>query len=140
MENLLVKLFKTPETRERVYRTLLLLVVYRLGFQVPIPGTNAAFLQSTADQGIMGMLSALSGGAIGQTTVFALGIMPYISASIIFSMLTKVSPALEAVSKERRRSERINQWTPPRGGPDCVHPSPADLHRRLHGEGQRDAG
>ncbi|HPF14079.1 MAG: preprotein translocase subunit SecY [Planctomycetes bacterium] len=112
MDNLLTKLFKTPETRERVFRTLVLLVVYRLGFQIPIPGTDPKFLQSTADQGIMGMLSALSGGAIGQTTVFALGIMPYISASIIFSMLTKVSPALEAISKEGAAGQkRINQWT-----------------------------
>ncbi len=110
--NLLLKLFRTPETRERVWRTLVLLVVYRLGFQIPIPGTDPQFLRSTADQGIMGMLSALSGGAIGQTTVFALGIMPYISASIIFSMLTKVSPALEAVSKEGAAGQkRINQWT-----------------------------
>ena len=112
MNNLLFKLFKTPETRERVWRTLVLLVFYRLGFQIPIPGTDPTFLESTADQGIMGMLSALSGGAIGQTTVFALGIMPYISASIIFSMLTKVSPALEAVSKEGAAGQkRINQWT-----------------------------
>ncbi|MDF1837476.1 MAG: preprotein translocase subunit SecY, partial [Planctomycetota bacterium] len=89
-----------------------LLIVYRLGFQIPIPGMDPAFLESTADQGIMGMLSALSGGAIGQTTVFSLGIMPYISASIIFSMLTKVSPALEAVSKEGAAGQkRINQWT-----------------------------
>ncbi|MCA9001146.1 MAG: preprotein translocase subunit SecY, partial [Planctomycetes bacterium] len=112
MDNLFLKLFRTPETRQRVYRTLVLLIVYRLGFQIPIPGMDPQFLKSTADQGIMGMLSALSGGAIGQTTVFALGIMPYISASIIFSMLTKVSPALEAISKEGAAGQkRINQWT-----------------------------
>ncbi|MCP5022463.1 MAG: preprotein translocase subunit SecY [bacterium] len=112
MDNLFLKLFRTPETRQRIYRTLVLLIAYRLGFQIPIPGTDPDFLKSTADQGIMGMLSALSGGAIGQTTVFALGIMPYISASIIFSMLTKVSPALEAISKEGAAGQkRINQWT-----------------------------
>jgi preprotein translocase subunit SecY len=112
VDNLFVKLLKIPETRERIFRTLVLLVVYRLGFQIPIPGTDPAFLASTSDQGIFGMISALSGGAIGQTTIFALGIMPFISASIIFSMLTKVSPALEAVAKEGAAGQkRINQWT-----------------------------
>ena len=111
MQNLFVQLFKIPETREKIFRTLGLLICYRLGFQVPIPGTNPDFL-AQGNQGIFGLLSALSGGAIGQTVVFALGIMPFISASIIFSMLTKVSPALEAVAKEGAAGQkRITQWT-----------------------------
>ncbi|MEM1452803.1 MAG: preprotein translocase subunit SecY [Planctomycetota bacterium] len=112
MENNFLKLFKIPETRQRIFRTLGLLIAYRVGFQIPIPGMSPTFLSESAGQGIFGLLSALSGGAIGQTTIFALGIMPYISASIIFSMLTKVSPALEAVSKEGAAGQKkINQWT-----------------------------
>ncbi|MEM6673274.1 MAG: preprotein translocase subunit SecY [Planctomycetota bacterium] len=112
MENNFLKLFKIPETRQRIFRTLGLLIAYRVGFQIPIPGMSPQYLSETANKGIFGLLSALSGGAIGQTTIFALGIMPYISASIIFSMLTKVSPALEAVSKEGAAGQKkINQWT-----------------------------
>tara|TARA_R110002126_G_scaffold3933_1_gene21645 strand:+ start:13052 stop:14371 length:1320 start_codon:yes stop_codon:yes gene_type:complete len=112
VENNFLKLFKIPETRKRISVTLMLLVAYRVGFQIPIPGMSSEFLKSTGDQGLFGMLSALSGGAIGQTTIFALGIMPFISASIIFSMLTKVSPTLEAVAKEGAAGhKKINQWT-----------------------------
>ena len=112
MGNSFLRLFKIPETRQRIFTTLGLLVCYRLGFQVPIPGMSPEYLKQTGEQGIFGLLSALSGGAIGQTTIFALGIMPYISASIIFSMLTKVSPTLEAVAKEGAAGQKkINQWT-----------------------------
>ncbi|MFT5735434.1 MAG: preprotein translocase subunit SecY [Paracoccaceae bacterium] len=112
MENNFIKLFKIPETRRRILRTLGLLVAYRVGFQIPIPGMDPKFLSETAGDSIFGLLSALSGGAIGQTTIFALGIMPFISASIIFSMLTKVSPQLEAVAKEGAAGQKkINQWT-----------------------------
>ncbi len=112
MENSFLKLFRVPETREKIFRTLSLLVCYRIGFQVPLPGMSIEFIQTTSDTGIFGLLSALSGGAIGKTTIFALGIMPYISASIIFSMLTKVSPTLEAVAKEGAAGQKkINQWT-----------------------------
>jgi preprotein translocase subunit SecY len=112
VENSFIKLFKIPETRERIFRTLGLLICYRIGFQVPIPGMSPDFLKQTGDTNLFGLLSALSGGAIGQTTIFSLGIMPYISASIIFSMLTKVSPTLEAVAKEGASGQKkINQWT-----------------------------
>jgi preprotein translocase subunit SecY len=74
---------------------------------------NPEFLMRGKDQGsFFGLISAFSGGAIGDTTLFALGIMPYISASIIFSMLTKVSPAMEAIQKEGAAGQKkINQWT-----------------------------
>ena len=76
-------------------------IPFQVAEYFPIPGLSPDFLRSTADQGtLFGLMSAFSGGALGQTTIFALGIMPYISASIIFSMLTKVSPTLEAVAKE----------------------------------------
>jgi len=112
VDNTFLQLFRHAETREKIFRTLGLLICYRVGFQVPIPGMDIEFLKSTGDSGLFGLLSALSGGAIGQTTIFALGIMPYISASIIFSMLTKVSPTLEAVAKEGASGQKkINQWT-----------------------------
>ena len=113
MEQSFLNLFRIEDTRKKIVTTVLLLLCYRLGFQVPIPGMSPRFLQSTAEQGsIFGMMSAFSGGAIGNTTIFALGIMPYISASIIFQMLSKVSPTLEAVAKEGAAGQKkINQWT-----------------------------
>ena len=113
MEQSLFNLFRIEETRRKMITTVLLLLCYRLGFQVPIPGMSPEFLKTTAEQGsILGMMSAFSGGAIGDTVIFALGIMPYISASIIFQMLSKVSPTLEAVAKEGASGQKkINQWT-----------------------------
>jgi preprotein translocase subunit SecY len=113
VQNSILQLFKVPETRQRIMTTLGLLLAYRFGFQVPIPGMSPDFLMSQKDQGsFFGLMSAFSGGAIGDTTIFALGIMPYISASIIFSMLTKVSPAIEAIQKEGAAGQKkINQWT-----------------------------
>ena len=113
MQNSFLQLFRIPETRQKILTTLGLLLVYRLGFHIPIPGMSPEVLRSTADQGsLFGLMSAFSGGDIGQTTIFALGIMPYISASIIFSMLTKISPAIEAVQKEGAAGQKkINQWT-----------------------------
>jgi preprotein translocase subunit SecY len=117
VQNTFLQLFRIPETRQKILTTLGLLLVYRLGFQVPIPGMSPNFLRMTLDRGgdtgaLFGLMSAFSGGDIGQTTIFALGIMPYISASIIFSMLTKVSPAIEAIQKEGAAGQKkINQWT-----------------------------
>lgn len=113
MKNPFLQLFRIPDTRQKILTTLGLLLVERLGFQVPIPGMSPEFLTQNRDQGsLFGLMSAFSGGAIGQTTIFALGIMPYISASIIFSMLTKISPAIEAIQKEGAAGQKkINQWT-----------------------------
>ena len=83
-----------PETRDKIVTTLALLLAYRAGFHIPIPGTSPDFLRSAADSAastVFGVMNAFSGGAIGQTAIFSLGIMPYISASIIFSVLGKVS-------------------------------------------------
>ncbi len=113
MDQSLFKLFSIPETRQKIVNTLLLLLAWRVGFQIPIPGMSPEFLRSSADpNSLFGIMSAFSGGAFGQTTLFALGIMPYISASIIFSMLSKVSPALEAIQKEGAAGQKkITQWT-----------------------------
>ncbi len=109
------QLFRIPETRHKILVTLGILLAYRLGFQIPIPGMNAEFLSEIAQgaQGqVFGVINAFTGGAIGQTAVFGLGIMPYISASIIFSMLAKVSPKIEAIAKEGAVGQKkINQWT-----------------------------
>ncbi|MEX1026345.1 MAG: preprotein translocase subunit SecY [Planctomycetota bacterium] len=112
--NVILQLFRIPETRGRLLNTLALLLAYRVGFHVPIPGLSPDFLRVAAERGgtAFGLLSAFSGGAIGQTVIFALGIMPYISASIIFSVLAKVSPQLEAIQKEGASGQKkINQWT-----------------------------
>ena len=115
MENNFLQLFKIPETRQRILTTLGLLFAYRIGFQVPIPGMDPHFLREAASglkQSVFGLMNAFSGGDIGKTSVFSLGIMPYISASIIFSMLAKVSPKIEAIAKEGAAGQkRINQWT-----------------------------
>lgn len=112
--NTVLRLLKTKETREKIVFTLMILVAYRVGFHIPLPGMNAAALkeQVGGTSGVFGLLSAFSGGQIGQTVIFSLGIMPYISASIIFSVLGKVSPQLEAISKEGAAGQKkINQWT-----------------------------
>jgi len=110
-----LQLFRIPEVRDKILVTLGLLLAYRFGFQIPIPGMDARFLSQIAQglQGqVFGVMNAFTGGAIGQTAIFSLGIMPYISASIIFSMLSKVSPKIEAVAKEGASGQKkINQWT-----------------------------
>ncbi|MBJ77321.1 MAG: preprotein translocase subunit SecY [Planctomycetes bacterium] len=112
VEGSFLRLFSVPETRKKIFTTLMLLVAYRVGFHVPIPGMSAEFMETMSQNALFGLISAFSGGAIGQTVIFGLGIMPYISASIIFSMLTKVSPTLEAVQKEGAAGQKkINQWT-----------------------------
>ncbi len=113
MSNVALSLFRIPETRKRILSTLALLVAYRVGFQIPIPGLSTSFLRETgATSTAFGLLSAFSGGMLGSTVIFALGIMPYISASIIFSVLGKVSPQIEALQKEGASGQKkINQWT-----------------------------
>jgi len=92
-----------PELRRRVIFTLVMLAIYRVGVQIPTPGINgealAAFFAKNANT-LFGMLNMFSGGALRNFSIFALGIMPYISASIIFQLLTVVVPQLEALSKE----------------------------------------
>jgi preprotein translocase subunit SecY len=115
VEHKAFQLLRIPETRNKILVTLGLLFAYRFGFHIPLPGMNPEFLKKTVGGltgEIFGLMNAMSGGAIGQTSMFALGIMPYISASIIFSMLAKVSPRIEAVAKEGASGQKkINQWT-----------------------------
>ena len=104
-----------PELRKRVIFTLFMLFVYRMGVQIPTPGINgealAAFFEQNAGT-LFGMFNMFSGGALKNFSIFALGIMPYISASIIIQLLTVVIPQLEALSKEGESGRRkITQYT-----------------------------
>lgn len=107
--------FKIPELKRRILFTLALLAVYRMGTHIPIPGVDSAMLANFMAQhaeGIFGFLDMFSGGAFNQMTVFALGIMPYISASIILQLMTVVVPALERLSKEGEAGrKKITQYT-----------------------------
>ena len=108
-------LAKATELKQRIWYTLGLLIVARLGAYIPLPGIDAAAFQAIFEQhsgGVLGMVDMFAGGAIRRMTVFALGIMPYISASIIMQLLTSVSPTLEAWKKEGESGRRkINQYT-----------------------------
>jgi preprotein translocase subunit SecY len=110
-----LQLFRIPETRQKIFVTLGLLVVYRLGFQIPLPGMDPIFLGQTASEltgAVFGLMNAVAGADIGRCSIFSLGIMPYISASIVFSMLAKVVPKIEAIAKEGATGyKKINQWT-----------------------------
>ena len=109
--------FKIPDLRGKILFTLAIIAVYRLGSFVPIPGVDYGVLQSVLDQaeqqgGIQALLNLFSGGALGQLAVFALGIMPYITASIIMQLLTVVIPKLEEWQREGETgTKRITQWT-----------------------------
>jgi preprotein translocase subunit SecY len=106
---------KATELKKRIWFTLGALVIYRLGTYIPIPGIDPAVLAELFNQqrgGILGMFDMFSGGALGRMTIFALNIMPYISASIIMQLMTAVSPHLEALKKEGEVGrKKINQYT-----------------------------
>ncbi len=104
-----------PELRRRVLFTLIMLAVYRIGVQIPTPGINGEALSAFFNQNagtLFGMFNMFSGGALKNFSIFALGIMPYISASIIIQLLTVVIPQLEALKKEGEAGNRkITQYT-----------------------------
>ncbi len=106
---------KASDLRKRILFTLGLLIVYRLGTYIPVPGIDGAALREFmqgAQASIGGMLSMFTGGALGRMGIFALGIMPYISASIIVQLLTAMVPQLEQLKKEGEQGrKKINQYT-----------------------------
>lgn len=106
---------KATDLRNRILFTLGLLIVYRLGTFIPVPGIDGVALRQfmeSAGQGIGGMVSMFTGGALGRMGIFALGIMPYISASIIVQLMTSMVPALEQMKKEGAQGQKkINQYT-----------------------------
>lgn len=113
MNAAVLNIFRIPELRRKLWVTVGLLCIYRIGFHVPVPGVNYASIKAAASEHfIFGIMNTLSGGAIGNCVLFALGVMPYISSSIIFSLLVKVVPALEALQKEGQAGiKKINQYT-----------------------------
>ncbi|MBZ4018642.1 preprotein translocase subunit SecY [Streptomyces purpurogeneiscleroticus] len=109
--------FKTPDLRKKLLFTLGIVLVYRLGAHVPVPGVNYSNVETCMKQagsgsGLFGLVNMFSGGALLKITLFALGIMPYITASIILQLLTVVIPRLEALKKEGQSGQaKITQYT-----------------------------
>jgi preprotein translocase subunit SecY len=106
---------KAKELQQRIVFALALLIVYRLGTYIPVPGIDSVQLKiffEQANQGIGGMLNMFTGGAVGRMAIFALGIMPYITASIIIQLLSSMVPYLEQLKKEGEQGrKKINQYT-----------------------------
>ena len=113
--------FKIPELRNKIIFTLGIIAAYRVGCYIPTPGVNGAMLgeffqrmnsATSGNGGILDIMNMFSGGSLEKMTIFALGIMPYISSSIIMQLLTAVIPALERLSKEGQAGyHKINQYT-----------------------------
>jgi preprotein translocase subunit SecY len=106
---------KATELKKRLWFTLGALIVYRIGTYIPVPGVDAGVMADLIAQmggGILGMFDMFTGGALGRMTVFALNIMPYISASIIIQLMTAAVPSLEALKKEGEMGrKKLNQYT-----------------------------
>jgi preprotein translocase subunit SecY len=115
--NKIITIFKIPELAQKIGITLLFLCIYRIGFHVPLPLVNQEeMLKSGMQQGALGQvlsyIAVFSGGNFSQSTIFGLGIMPYISASIIFQLLASVYPPLEKLQKEGPSGhKKINEYT-----------------------------
>src|SRR5256714_12997778 len=109
----LANAWRVPELRRRVLVTALVLAAYRLGSWVPAPGVDQQALQSLfSGGGILTLLNLFSGSALSRFSLFALGIMPYVTASIIVQLLTVVIPTLERLQKEGEAGyAKINQYT-----------------------------
>src|SRR3989440_4377569 len=128
----LINIFRIPELRSKVLFTLFMLMIYRIGYHVPIPGVDQTQMKAQAEKQTRGgdtsaagrlanYVSIFSGGNLSQSTVFGLGIMPYISASIIFQLLTTVMPALEKLQKEGETGrKKIQEWTRYATVPLCI--------------------
>lgn len=108
-------LAKAEDLKKRLWFTLGALIVFRLGTYIPLPGIDSAVMADIASRhvgGILGIFNRFSGGALGRMSILALGVMPYISASIIMQLMTVVSPHLEALKKEGESGrKKINQYT-----------------------------
>ncbi len=111
----LANIFRIPDLRKRVLFTLAMLAVYRLGGHLPTPGVNFLKLEQFFEQNrgsLLGFVDLFSGGSLRRLTIFALGIMPYITASIILQLLTVVYEPLAKLQKEGEMGrKKITQWT-----------------------------
>src|SRR5688500_12368106 len=107
-------IFRTPELKEKILFTLLCLLVYRIGAQITAPGVDPVALidfMKSQSGGLLGLYDLFTGGQLSRATVFALGIMPYISASIFAQIGAAVVPQLEKMNKDEEGRKKINQWT-----------------------------
>src|ERR671935_3033410 len=116
MLSTILSAFTVPEIRKKLAFTAALLALYRLGSHIPVPGIDPNAVDDIknnfAGSNIFGFLNLFSGGGLSRIAIFALGIMPYITASIILQLLTVVSPALEKLQKEGEVGQaRITQYT-----------------------------
>jgi len=128
----LINIFRVPELRNKVLFTLFMLAVYRVGFHIPIPGVDQDAFQAmmqkqqqgdseSAASRVAQYVSLFSGGSLSQSTIFGLGVMPYISSSIIFQLLGTVIPSLEKLQKEGQTGQRkIQEWSRYVTVPLCV--------------------
>src|SRR4029079_2090360 len=109
-------LFRTPELKDKILFTLLCLLVYRIGAHVTAPGVNPIAIQDFINSqknggGLLGLYNLFTGGQLSRATVFALGIMPYISASIFQQIAQAVVPQVDKMSKDEEGRKRLNQWS-----------------------------
>ena len=106
---------KATELKKRLWFTLGALVIFRIGTYIPVPGVDPAVMEQFLNQnsgGVLGMFNVFAGGALGRMTIFALNVMPYISASIIMQLMTSVVPSLEQLKKEGEQGrKKINAYT-----------------------------
>ena len=115
MTNPIPNLFKVPELKDKLLFTLLCLVVYRIGAHIATPGVNvdalADFLANQGQGTLFSLYDLFAGGGFSRATVFALGIMPYISASIVFQLAGPVFPIIEKMQRDEEGKKRLTQWT-----------------------------
>src|SRR5262245_29035319 len=109
-------IFMIPELRTKILITLLFLIIYRIGYSIPMPFVDQRLMNKSLAAGglaqVLNFVSMFSGGDLAHATLFGLGIMPYISASIIFQLLAAVYPPLEKLQKEGESGrKKINEWT-----------------------------
>jgi len=108
-------LFKVPELKEKILFTLLCLLIYRLGAHIATPGVNvqalADYVKNAGQGTLLGLYDLFAGGAFSRATVFALGIMPYISASIVFQLAGPVFPVIEKMQRDEEGRKKLTQWT-----------------------------
>lgn len=107
--------FKVPELKKKILWTILLVAIFRMGSYIPVPGINSEYLKSLSESGgLLGFYDMISGGAFSRSSILALGVMPYINASIIIQLLTVAIPQLEQLSKEgetgRKKIQNITRY------------------------------
>ena len=135
----LANIFRVPDLRKRVLFTLAMLAVYRLGSHIPTPGINTDQLQKAFKQqsgGLLGFYDLFSGGNLRRLTIFALGIMPYITASIILQLLTVVWEPLARLQKEGDLGRQQDHPVDPLSHPDSLHS--AEHGHRLYAAERRN--